>query len=357
MTPPALRALALAALLALARGAATATECASGEHADPLVTYILTAGKAKLSAVAKAKNLYRLTVPLAAAVPTMPVMINSHPGGLEQGVLDTKRFVADWAALSEAADYRKGRYAMPQFAAEVQCTKKNVLNAANATLSPSASNVMMFVHGSPHAIVADIYHVEVAKGVATFSLRWIKAPKDTPDFGCHKVQDMQNAHHHHRPIANCALALAEDIALPGAALREVGEGATLFIKMWVFRFLQLLLLESRPDAPSCACVLPPVSAPPLTPLCRLPSPPLGAASQVVSRPRRALCSALPVAALDRIATHAPLSPPLAPARRRVAACEPSAPRAVRLPLPLVTVSPLTPICRLPSPFSSPRRRW
>ena len=184
-----------------------------------------------LSAVDKAKNLYRLAVPLAAAVPTMPYMINAHPGGLQQGVLDTKRFVADWAALSEAADYRKGRYAMPQFASDVQCAKKNVLNASKAKLSPTASNVMMLVHGSPHAIVADIYNVEVAKGVATFSLRWIKAPKDTPDFGCHAKQDMQKAHYHHRPVAGCELEIAEDIALPGAALRDVSRGATLFIKV------------------------------------------------------------------------------------------------------------------------------
>ena len=237
--PLALRALTLAALLSLALGAASET-CPKGQHADPLVTYILTAEKATLSAVDKAKNLYRLAVPLAAAVPTMPYMINAHPGGLQQGVLDTKRFVADWAALSEAADYRKGRYAMPQFASDVQCAKKNVLNASKATSSPTASNVMMLVHGSPHAIVADIYHVEVAKGVATFSMRWIKAPKDTPDFGCHAKQDMQNTHYHHRTIAGCELKIAEEITLPGAALREVERGATLFIKMWVFKFLQLL---------------------------------------------------------------------------------------------------------------------
>jgi hypothetical protein len=227
---PALLALALSALLALARGAAT--ECAAGEHADPLVTYILTAEKAKLSAVDKAKNLYRLTVPLAAAVPTMPYMINSHPGGLEQGVLDTKRFVADWAALCDAADYGKGRYAMPNYAAVTQCQKENLLNVAKAKLSPTAANVMMLIHGSPHAIVADIYNVEVAKGVATFSLRWIKAPKDTPDFGCHAKQDMQKAHYHHRPVSGCELEIAEDIALPGAALREVARGATLFIKAY-----------------------------------------------------------------------------------------------------------------------------
>ena len=227
----ALRALTLAALLSLARGAASET-CPKGQHAEPLVTYILTAEKAKLSAVDKAKNIYRLTVPLAAAAATMPYMINSYPGGLQQGVLDTKRFVRDWATLSAAADYRKGRFAFPKFASDVQCAKNNALNVAKAELSPTAPNVMLVVHGSPHAIVADIYNVEVTKGVATFSLRWTKAPKDTPDFGCHAEQedDVKDAHYHQRPIAGCEVEIAMDIALPSAALREVLRGVTLCIK-------------------------------------------------------------------------------------------------------------------------------
>ena len=228
--PLALRALALAALLALARAAAAPEACPAGQHDNPLVTYILTAGKAKLSTIDRAKNLYRLTVPLAAAAPTTPYVLNTHPGGLQQGVLDTARFVRDWAALCGEADYGKGRFAFLAHASDVQCAKENVLDAAKAAPSSTPSNVMLVVHGSPHAVVADVYHVEVARGVATFSLRWIKAPKDTPDFGCHKVQDTRDAHYHHRPVAGCQLELAEDIALPGAALREFARGATLFIK-------------------------------------------------------------------------------------------------------------------------------
>ncbi len=156
------------------------------------MTYILTAEKAKLSAVDKAKNLYHLTVPLAAAVPTMPYIINSHPGGLQQGVLSTARFMRDWAALCDVADYREGHYAIPNFASDVQCAKENFLDAAMAIASPATSNLMLVVHGSPRAIVADIYNVAVAKGVATFSLRWIKAPKDTPDF-CRVPQEAGRA--------------------------------------------------------------------------------------------------------------------------------------------------------------------
>jgi hypothetical protein len=71
------------------------------------------------------------------------------------------------------------------------------------------------------------------------------------------------------------------------------------------------------------------------PLLRLPSSPLGAASQLVSPPRRAqyLVHFL-VAASYRIAPHAaPPPPPLVPARRRVAACESTAPRAISRAFP------------------------
>ncbi len=168
--------------------------------------------------------------PLASAAATTAYTINAHPGGLQQGVLDTARFVRDWAALSAAADYRKGLYAAPSIAADAQCAKNNVLDAAKATPSATAANVMLVVHGSPHAIVADVYNVEVAKGVATLSLRWIRAPKDTPDFGCHKVQDARDPHYHQRPIAGCELEIADDIALAGATLREGARGARLFCR-------------------------------------------------------------------------------------------------------------------------------
>jgi hypothetical protein len=275
----------LAALLALSRGAATEA-CPAGEHADPLATFILTAEKATLLAVDKAKNLYRLTVPLAAAVPTTPYVINSYPEGLQQGVLATARFVRDWASLSKAADYGKGRYARPQYAADLQCAaSKNVLDASKAEVGSIANNVMIIIHGSPYAIVADVYNVEVAKGVATFSLRWIRAPKDTPDFGCHKVQDVRDPHYHHRPIAGCELEIAEDIVLPGAALREGARGATLFIKVWVLGFLSTSQRSPRPPIPASPLLTASSLTPPVPPH---PLAPLGAASQRVSRPRRAL---------------------------------------------------------------------
>jgi hypothetical protein len=62
--------------------------------------------------------------------------------------------------------------------------------------------------------------------------------------------------------------------------------------------------------------------------CRLPLPPLGAASQRVSRPRGTLCLVrVLVAAPDCATAHASplMPPPPAPARRRVAVGEPAAP--------------------------------
>jgi hypothetical protein len=158
-------------------------------------------------------------VPLAAVVPTSPYIINTYPEGLQQGVLDTDRFVRDWAALSVAADHRKGRCARPHTIPDVQCA----LDATNIKTTESgsvANNMMLVVHGSLRAIVADVYNVEVVQGVAIISLRWIKALKVTPNFGYHKKQNLRKPHHHHRPIAGCELKIADDITLPSAALRE-----------------------------------------------------------------------------------------------------------------------------------------
>jgi hypothetical protein len=102
---------------------------------------------------------------------------------------------------------------------------------------------------------------------------------------------------------------------------------------------------------------------PLMPLPRLPSPPLGAASQLVSRPRRAPCLVrFLVAAPYRTAAHAvPPPPPLAPARRRVAASEPAAPCAVPRAFPRRrAVSHRRSRCPSSAsarPRSAPRPRW
>jgi hypothetical protein len=89
------------------------------------------------------------------------------------------------------------------------------------------------------------------------------------------------------------------------------------------------------------------------PLLRLPSPPLGAAAQNVSRPRRAPCLVQFIVATPyRTVAHA-VPPPLAPARRRVADGEPTAQLAVPRAFPRrrsISHLPLTlSLLRLPSP--------
>jgi len=105
-------------------------------------------------------------------------------------------------------------------------------------------------------------------------------------------------------------------------------------------------------------------ASPLTlPLLRLPSPPLGAALQPVSRPRRAPCLVrFLVAAPHHIAPHAaPPPPPLAPARRRVAAGESTAPRAAPRAFPRRRAAShrrsRCPSSASPRPRSAPRCSW
>ena len=109
---------------------------------------------------------------------------------------------------------------------------------------------------------------------------------------------------------------------------------------------------SRPRRASCVSSSPRLIASPLTlPLLRLSSPPLAAASQLVSLPRHAPCLVrFLVAAPNRIAAHAAPPPPLFyPARRRVAASEPTAPRVVSIArarsrprsFPTISIKPTT----------------
>jgi hypothetical protein len=107
-------------------------------------------------------------------------------------------------------------------------------------------------------------------------------------------------------------------------------------------------------------------ASPLTPrsFCRLHAPLFGAASQEVSRPRRAPCLVrFFVAAPDRIAAHALPPPyPFTPSRRHVAGSEPAPPRAVSCAFPrrrslLHCHSCLSLSAASPRPRSAPCRSW
>lgn len=77
--------------------------CPAGTHHPMLRTYILSIPHFTLAASGSG-SLHELRVRLADAPPAMPIIINRGPSqGLQQGLLDTRRFLADWAQVATEA--------------------------------------------------------------------------------------------------------------------------------------------------------------------------------------------------------------------------------------------------------------
>ena len=103
-----------------AKPAATtsAHACPAGQHAPALRTYILSlprfnATRPSGAGAAGGGALLELRFALADVPAYMPLLLNRGSQGLEHGLLDTSRFLADWAALAAA-----GYGAMPGEVAE-----------------------------------------------------------------------------------------------------------------------------------------------------------------------------------------------------------------------------------------------
>ena len=96
------------------RGRPTGQTCPPRQHAPTLFTYILSVDRFNLTGSQSAPGLYELRVGLDALPRHSPILVN-HPaggGGLSQGILNTHRFLADWAAIaatqSDGSGFVKG---------------------------------------------------------------------------------------------------------------------------------------------------------------------------------------------------------------------------------------------------------
>ena len=90
-------------------GQPTKQGCPPRQHAPTLFTYILSVDRFNLTGSPSAPGLYELRVGLDALPRHSPILVNHAAGksGLSQGILDTHRFLADWAAI--AATQSDGR--------------------------------------------------------------------------------------------------------------------------------------------------------------------------------------------------------------------------------------------------------
>lgn len=79
-----------------------ASSCPAGEHtAHNLRTYVLSSSAFSLVPLRSHDHTYLLRVPLSGVAPYMPYFVNDKDEGLQQGLLDSKGFIADWAETAE----------------------------------------------------------------------------------------------------------------------------------------------------------------------------------------------------------------------------------------------------------------
>lgn len=86
---------------------ASESGCPDGQHAVPLRTYILSVPRFSVASTL-GSALLELRFALSDVPAYMPLLLNRGSQGLQQGLLDAHRFLADWAALAAA-----GQGAMP----------------------------------------------------------------------------------------------------------------------------------------------------------------------------------------------------------------------------------------------------
>ncbi len=100
--------------------------CPPNEHIANLRTYVLSVASFAMNQLDPSKNTYELRIPLQALPSYMPFMINHHELGVQQGLLEARRFLSDWATSMAFAEHTyEGGHAMPGTSTLQQCTKRN----------------------------------------------------------------------------------------------------------------------------------------------------------------------------------------------------------------------------------------
>lgn len=211
--------------------------CPPGQHAPTLRTYVLTLPRFNLSRSGGASGLLELRFALADVPPYMPLLSSTPVRGLQQGLLDGPRFLADWAAL--AARSPRGA-AMPGRAVDMQCGggSGKLFNVVGATGegeagAPAPSNAMLALHGGSKAsAVADIEGVRLeGSSEVVLSLRWVDTPNTVPEGSCHGEQSGDPAHRHYHHVGMCGHEMAGGASHPPEAfMAGTTLGLTVFLK-------------------------------------------------------------------------------------------------------------------------------
>ena len=227
--------------MSAAVGAASQGKCPPGQHATPVVTYILQSSSATLVALKDGYKGWKGEFASLKMAPdtlplTIPYLTNQiGKGKLFEDVLNTTQFLDDWAALSEKADPSQSQFAMPGQAVSNQCYKQYHNESTEVEMDIVPSNALVRINADPSkAILVDIFDVSVAEdGSYVFILR--QAPEYSeimvPEGQCHAWQSLILPHYHH--TSKCM-----DIILDWNVEKSMvtGQGITMFMKQLIWPF-------------------------------------------------------------------------------------------------------------------------
>ncbi|KAL4424752.1 hypothetical protein ABPG77_000095 [Micractinium sp. CCAP 211/92] len=228
--------------------------CPAGTHHPALRTYILTIPRFTLvpatSSPGSVGGQHELRVQLADAPPVMPIIINGGPGrGLQQGLLDTLRFLADWAELAAQAPHG---ITMPGMAVNRQCGGLHHNTTADGTRrfalaggeedqeegNGAPSNAMLLLHGPRKAsAVVDVEGLRLEGGQAVITVRWVHRPDTIPEnAGCHRSQSTEPEQRHYHHQGTCGYELppgggeGQETSGPAETFMASSSGLTIFLK-------------------------------------------------------------------------------------------------------------------------------
>lgn len=211
---------------------AAVPSCPAGQHKPRLRTYILSLSSFNLTATPQ-PGLFELSFALAAAPPLMPLLeqsSGSSAAGLRQALLDTRQFLADWAALAASAE---SGFAVPGLAVERQCHGSGVAVSNLSKWETAPVNAMLALHDvSKASAVVDIEGLRLQHGQVTVLLRWVDQPDTLSEGSCHSVQSAEPERRHYHHAGTCGYELAGGTQSAPAAQFMAGarDGLTLFLK-------------------------------------------------------------------------------------------------------------------------------
>ena len=199
----------------LSEQAYTSPGCPDGEHADPLVTIMLTSNNVTVKPLdateVKGVNgtFGELTFPISSVPEVLPYVTNQPiEGRLFRDVLNTKEFLDDWASLASQLG-GSDSFFQPAGAAKKQCRTSDgkvdplgLLGPDTITQNQSPNAMIRFDSDPTNAVVVDVFDVRATDDGQNYVMTFRQVPSDAAlnpekEGQCHKRLTLTEPHYHH----------------------------------------------------------------------------------------------------------------------------------------------------------------